>query len=1409
MISTRFRSGHTTCLLPCPDSKENLKTHPKPISKPTSTHSHNQPKPASHSSHTNPNRSYATALYGKSSQNHVPKETVILKSVTLDVSDLIETCDMRNVILVKVRDVHLILNINNVLKNEGFYDFQSKYIRGMWLWIEFDSTESCQKLQSNKDMSWYFTQMKHVTQSFKVDERVVWIEIGGLPLNAWTTKAYKKIACIWGEPLFVDEDPHDNVAMGRVCIRTKIQGHITETCKVVIHGQSHNARVKEFAGWVPDIEAMDSLSGKNSEMGISDNHDDVNSDNGAQDAEEGEIRVTNEVNEENVMNSHHFSWADDEVNIAKDHDNSSPRNQPKESQKQIPSETSKAPKGDSETISKPPGFENFKPKKHQNSHQTSSSFPGAKSSRASKSHSKAFSNQGSMIEVLISQIEMGKVLGYDMEAGKCKDISKLCNKHNISFLGIQDTHSLTVDPFKVKCLWGNFQFDYAVTPSSGNWISTHMHCYMVNVYASQDDRKKESLWHHILDFKEGNPGHYIIFGDFNVVRFASERIGTIFNSASANVFNQFISDGHLWEIPHGGHLFTRINSRGDKLSKLDRFLITENSASHMHNYSAQVLDCHILDHRPIVLSASSVDFGPTPFKLYNSWLLDKHLHTIVTNFWEQHVAEFGSNSIVGFKNKMKTLKTIIKEWSRNRTSSQVHEKKDLLNKLKEFDAATVRGSENLDISQKAKVKWGIEADENSKFFHAIVNQKRRTLSIHGIKHEGQWLSDPHTIKDVFHSFFEAKFKKGDVVKIIDRSPFYKTLPEDQNAFLDTIKDDVTAFVQDFFKSGILPQGCNTSFIALILKISNPMVVSDFRPISLIGAQYKIIAKVMANRLAQVIDSLISHEQSAFIKHRQILDGPLMVNEVMCFMGFSEIWITWIKGCLYSATSSVLVNGSPTREFHINRGLRQGDPLSPFLFIIAMEGLHVAVKDAISAGLYRGLTVNTLTLSHFFFADDALFIGEWSRANIKSMASILECFHQVSGLKINFHKSNLVGVGVPFEEVYHFSQITGCNAMQSSFLYLGLPVDFRTTLLSLVLGAIGMYYFSLFPMPATVNNKLESLRSNFFWGSDVNGKKIMWISWRLVLAAKEKGGLGIGSLYSLNHALIQKWRWRFFNNPQALWVLLIKAIHGEHGDGSSFYNHVRDQGVWGRIVRSINSMHEKGLVPHSFLQRRVSNSASTKFWHETWMGDTSLKNQFPRLFCLALNKDCMISDCWNNGWDLSWSRPITSGTNAHHLSTLSNMLATCSLTDTEDTWTWSLGSPSFTVKSTRDHIDKCTLPDCGLETRWNRSLPKNINIFIWRAFRDRLPTRWSLSRKGIDLDSLTCPICDSSIKTTNHTLWFCSLATTLWHKIFVWLDMVSPSPSNIQDIYSWLEYIRVPSSQKSILEVICEVVLWSL
>ncbi|GJU62813.1 RNA-directed DNA polymerase, eukaryota, reverse transcriptase zinc-binding domain protein [Tanacetum coccineum] len=499
-------------------------------------------------------------------------------------------------------------------------------------------------------------------------------------------------------------------------------------------------------------------------------------------------------------------------------------------------------------------------------------------------------------------------------------------------------------------------------------------------------------------------------------------------------------------------------------------------------------------------------------------------------------------------------------------------------------------------------------------------------------------------------------------------------------------------------------------------------------------------------------------------------------------------------------------GASLVNFNISRGLRQGDPLSPFLFIIAMEGLHVAIEDAMVAGLYRGLKVNTLILSHLSFADDALFIGEWSRANIKSLVSILDCLHRVSGLKINLHKSNLFDCNMANVRSWEpiFKKFSKRLSKWKSLL---LSIRGRSTLISSVLGSIGTYYLSLFPMPITVNKKLESIRSNFFWGSDTSSKKISWISWNLVLASRGNGGLGIGSLYSLNHALIQKWRWRFFNNPHSLWVCLITSIHGDNGDASTFFSHIDNQGVWGRIVGFINTMHEKGFIPRSFLQKCVNNGASTKFWYETWLGNSPLQHQYPRLFRLALNKECLLRECWNNDWCLNWTRPISSGTNADHIATLYNQLAKYSLNDYMDTWTWYIGKLSFTVKTTREHIDQCYLLNDGLLTRWNRFLPRKINIFIWRALRDRLLTRWNLSRKGIDVDSLNCPTCDFGIETINHSMWFCSFATAVWHTVFVWLDISSPSPSNLQDIFIWLDDLHISSARKTILETICGVVLW--
>jgi len=259
-------------------------------------------------------------------------------------------------------------------------------------------------------------------------------------------------------------------------------------------------------------------------------------------------------------------------------------------------------------------------------------------------------------------------------------------------------------------------------------------------------------------------------------------------------------------------------------------------------------------------------------------------------------------------------------------------------------------------------------------------------------------------------------------------------------FWDLPQVDVMRFLVEFHRNKRLSKGINSTFISLIPKAESPQRLNDFRPISLVGSMYKILAKVLANRLRSIIGSVISDSQSALVKGRQILDGILVANEVvddarkhkkelllfkvdfekaydsinwgyldevMHKMGFLVLWRKWIKECIGTATASVLVNGSPTDEFHMERGLRQGDPLSPFLFLLAAEGFNILMKSMVDNHLFHDYKVGagtTTVVSHLQFADDTLILAEKSWANVQAMCVVLILFEVISGLKVNFTKS---------------------------------------------------------------------------------------------------------------------------------------------------------------------------------------------------------------------------------------------------------------------------------------------------------------------------------------------------------------------------------------------------------------------
>jgi hypothetical protein len=293
-------------------------------------------------------------------------------------------------------------------------------------------------------------------------------------------------------------------------------------------------------------------------------------------------------------------------------------------------------------------------------------------------------------------------------------------------------------------------------------------------------------------------------------------------------------------------------------------------------------------------------------------------------------------------------------------------------------------------------------------------------------------------------------------------------------FWDLLKGEVSMMFDQFYHSTTLSRSFSSYFVTLIPKVHSPTSLGDFRPISFLGSLFKLVAKVLAGRLAPVMDKLISSNQFAFIKGRQLVNRVVAVNEIIDFarkgrkeclifkvdfekaydsvswsfleymmrrLGFSVRWCRWIRGCVCCGNLSVLVNGCPTEDINIKRGLKQSDPLAPFLFLLVVEGLSCLVRSAEACGLYHGFKVGNsgLSISHLQYADDTLFLGEATMPNLWALKTILRCFEFVSGLKVNFSKSSVMGVNAGDEFLCLAERFLYCSVVTVPFTYLGSHV----------------------------------------------------------------------------------------------------------------------------------------------------------------------------------------------------------------------------------------------------------------------------------------------------------------------------------------------------------------------------------
>ncbi|GJZ71757.1 reverse transcriptase domain, reverse transcriptase zinc-binding domain protein [Tanacetum coccineum] len=358
------------------------------------------------------------------------------------------------------------------------------------------------------------------------------------------------------------------------------------------------------------------------------------------------------------------------------------------------------------------------------------------------------------------------------------------------------------------------------------------------------------------------------------------------------------------------------------------------------------------------------------------------------------------------------------------------------------------------LRQKARIKWDVEGDENSKFFHSYVKRRNNKSNIRGLVINGVWCEDSKLIKMEMARHYKSLFSEQREARPIFCSDRLEKISEDDarvlekefneeevweairgcggdkapgpdgfnfkfiRRFWDVIKSDLMRAVLWFWEKMDISRGCNSSFITIIPKVPDPIGLGDFWPISLIGCYYKIIAKMLEERVKRVVGSVVGEVQSAFIKGRYILDGVLIANEMLDFLKRSMqkgIILKWI--------------------------LKRRDPLSPFLFILAAEGLNAIVNEAMEIGIFRGVKVgaNNVMVSHLQYADDTIFFGDWNRENTKSLMCILKCFEEVSGLRVNYNKSKLYGIGVSDVDLMDMAGWMRCAVGEFPFTYLGLSI----------------------------------------------------------------------------------------------------------------------------------------------------------------------------------------------------------------------------------------------------------------------------------------------------------------------------------------------------------------------------------
>ncbi|XP_019190293.1 PREDICTED: uncharacterized protein LOC109184710 [Ipomoea nil] len=719
-------------------------------------------------------------------------------------------------------------------------------------------------------------------------------------------------------------------------------------------------------------------------------------------------------------------------------------------------------------------------------------------------------------------------------------------------------------------------------------------------------------------------------------------------------------------------------------------------------------------------------------------LVDLHTKPDRIAICGERLSKWGGDYHRQFGARSKELRHILAKLKEDRTP---HAVAIFLAAEREF--AALMKAEEVFWKQRSKQLWLKHGDANTKYFHRSATARRKHNMLSRVKDQnGMWAEGTAMNSEIIR-YFEHIFCSGprtanlfdrvrervtNEMKISLSQPF--TMADVKSALFDmkpemapgpdgmspafflhfwpVLGHDLTMFILHCVEHKQFPPELNDSNIVLIPKKPVPEKVSDLLPIAMCNVVYKVLAKMLANKLKGCLAQIVSQSQSAFVPECLPTDNIIVAGEIghylrrktggggggeaqgwaalkldmakaydrmewpflegmMRALGLERGWVEMIMLCVTSVNYSIMVNGDVAGRGRPTRGIRQGDPLLPYLFIICAEGLSILLQQAEARGDIHSVRVvrGAPTITHLFFADDSLLFFRANEREVLTVKECLEIYSMASGQLINFEKSSAIyshNTTVPLREVV--SRLIGVPEAVDLGHYLGLPsvlgrnktIIFKyieenirarigmwqnkihsrvgqEVLIKSIAQSLPIFTMSVFLLPVCVCDSLEKMFNRYWWGGGSSGSRVIhWLSWGRMCTPKSKGGLGFKKLHEFNITLLAKQGWRLLIHPDSLVSRLLKAkyypttgfMDAQIGQNPSF------------IRRSILA---GGRALQLGVARRIDDGRDTRIWGWDWLaGPSNIQIHTP---CVEQLREAKVHSLLNEarGWDVDLLRDI--------------------------------------------------------------------------------------------------------------------------------------------------------------------------